>query len=60
MDPLDSSDAQFEFFFLGFEIIMAFAVGIFISYKAKIELDKRIEQSRVQDEERQSVIKNEA
>lgn len=43
MDPLDSSDAQFEFFFLGFEIIMAFAVGIFISYKAKIELDKRIE-----------------
>ena len=47
MDQLDGGDAQFEFFFLAFEIIMAFAVGIFISYKAKIELDKRIEESRV-------------
>ncbi len=53
-------DAQLEFFLLAFEIIIAFGVGIIISYKAKLELDKKIEQSRIQDEERQSVIKGAA
>jgi len=33
------------------EIFMAFGVGFLISYKAKIELDKRLELNRASDEE---------
>ena len=43
---------------LAFEIVMIFAVGFFISYKAKVELDKRLEESRVRDEEQQAALDN--
>ena len=36
---------------LACEIVVAFAVGFIISYKAKIELDKKIEESKARDEE---------
>ena len=38
----DKKDQGFDYAFLIFEIVMAFAVGCYISYLAKKELDKKI------------------
>lgn len=52
----DGTKEHIEFAILAIEIVMAFAVGFFISYKAKLELDKRIEESRLKDEEHIKVL----
>ena len=41
-----NESANFEFLMLAGEVFVAFIVGFFISYKAKIELDKQIEKDQ--------------
>lgn len=38
---------------MAFELVMVFVVGFLVSYKAKLELDKRLEQS-IEDEHQKS------
>eukprot|EP00347_Sterkiella_histriomuscorum_P022746 403337312 len=49
---------QFEFFFLSGEIVIAFLVGFLISYKAKMELDRQIEEDRANELSQQSNNQN--
>ncbi|CDW89592.1 UNKNOWN [Stylonychia lemnae] len=45
-----SPNAQFQFYFLMAEILIAFIVGFVISYKAKKELDRQVELDREEEE----------